>query len=222
MAIATPILANLSGSIGAVTWSHNRGGPYARRRSVPVNPNTAKQQSVRQALGIVSGIWRSLTPPQQVAWGDWAALNPVVNSLGQTIQLSGQSAFCSLNARIWQSTGGLTIPDPPITPAPPTLVSFTATWTAATSIIVVTFGPSPLAGTEQLAFWTTLPGSTGRNPNFAQARLIGYGPLADVTPTSFTSPYPGVANAAANVWCAVMDQASGLMSVALKRRIILV
>ena len=39
-----------SGSIGGATWSHNSSGAYIRARSIPVNPNTDRQNAVRVAV----------------------------------------------------------------------------------------------------------------------------------------------------------------------------
>lgn len=63
-----------SGSIGATVHSHNRFGQYIRARSVPVNPNTARQVIARNAARSIMIAWQNtLTQDQRDAWNVYAA-----------------------------------------------------------------------------------------------------------------------------------------------------
>lgn len=95
----TPTLGgSYSGSLGGMTASHNAGGPYLRRRAIPTNPNTLRQQTIRAAMGAaVQGWSMALTEPQRQAWRDYAANTPVTDRLGQTITLSGVNMFARSN-----------------------------------------------------------------------------------------------------------------------------
>lgn len=95
----TPLMAgSMSGSMGGCTASHNKGGPYFRRRAVPTNPNTTRQQAIRTAMGAIANHWSTqLTEPELQAWRDYAANTPVTNTLGQTITLSGANIFARWN-----------------------------------------------------------------------------------------------------------------------------
>lgn len=67
----TPVFVEgLSGSVGGLTASRARGGvDYFRARAIPTNPNTARQQTVRQALSQLSQIWQSsLTTSERDSW----------------------------------------------------------------------------------------------------------------------------------------------------------
>lgn len=90
--------SQLSGSVGGVVASHNKGGAYLRGRSVPTNPNSDRQQSVRTAFSIASIGWRALTDAQRAAWEAYAVATPVVNRLGETIILSGFNSYVSTNS----------------------------------------------------------------------------------------------------------------------------
>lgn len=70
MAKFTPTIAGeISGSIGAITFSHNRGGAYMRLRSIPVNPNTAAQSFIRTLQADLSNDWvTGLTQAQRDGW----------------------------------------------------------------------------------------------------------------------------------------------------------
>lgn len=86
-----PMLGSaMSGSFRGITASHNKGGLYLRGRTVPTNPNTARQQTARAAVNGLMQNWSMvLTEPQRQAWRDYAANVPVTDKLGQSMQLSG-------------------------------------------------------------------------------------------------------------------------------------
>lgn len=103
--IRTGDASQLSGSVGGVTYSHNRYGAYKRARSLPVNPDTGNQQAIRAALAAVSTAWRSLTGAQRAGWNQYAETLSRLNALGDPITLSGQAAFVS-NLSSYVYTGG--------------------------------------------------------------------------------------------------------------------
>jgi len=188
MAKILALLGELSGSIADNAFSHNKGGAYVRQRTVPTNPNSTKQQAARTILGTVSGEWAGLTDGQRTQWTDWASINPVVDPLGQTVILSGQQAYCALNSRLVQS--GLTsLTTPPVGTGPDQFLTLSVV-AAGPDQLTVTFTATPLAAGTKMLVWMTLPSTAGRNPNFAQARLVGYSTAADVSPTTYTTPYP--------------------------------
>src|SRR6267154_4350068 len=94
-----------SGSVGGITYSHNKGGAYIRKRSIPTNPQTTRQQTVRTILATLSSAWASLTSTQQGDWTTWAESHTIVDSLGLSIIMSGQQAFVQLNARVVDAGG---------------------------------------------------------------------------------------------------------------------
>lgn len=90
-----------SGSMGAVTASHNRAGQYLRNRRTPVSPTrTPKQGIQRGRFGSVSAAWQSLAGDVQSAWTAFAAGYPVVDSLGQSIVLTGHQYFVGVNSAL--------------------------------------------------------------------------------------------------------------------------
>lgn len=93
-----------SGSIGATVYSHNRSGAYIRARSVPVNPNTARQVVVRNAARSISIAWQNvLTQVQRDAWNVYAANVSWTNKLGDTVNLTGLNHYLRCNAPRVQS-----------------------------------------------------------------------------------------------------------------------
>lgn len=86
-----------SGSLAGQTSSRNRFGQYRRTRAVPVNPNSSAQQAVRNYLTSSALAWRGLTNAEREAWTSYAGGHPRVNSLGQSITLTGFQFYVSVN-----------------------------------------------------------------------------------------------------------------------------
>lgn len=86
-----PLLGGqLSGSMGAITASHNAGGTYFRQRSIPVNPSSVQQQAVRNAMSQLASAWVStLTPAQREAWITYSDNVPLTDALGDPINIGG-------------------------------------------------------------------------------------------------------------------------------------
>lgn len=88
-----------SGSIGATVFSHNRFGAYIRARSIPVNPNTARQVISRNIARSLSIAWQNtLTQDQRDAWNVYAANVSWQNKLGDTVHLTGLNHYMRSNA----------------------------------------------------------------------------------------------------------------------------
>lgn len=87
-----------SGSTGGATFSHNRYGAYIRARSMPVNPNTARQVAVRNAVRALTIAWQvTLTQVQRNAWDVYAANVSWTNKLGQSVNLTGLNHYIRCN-----------------------------------------------------------------------------------------------------------------------------
>ena len=90
--------AELSGSIGGITASHNKGGAYFRNRVVPTNPGTIPQQAVRQILGNLAALWtNSLSAGQRTAWDVYALNVPLLNPLGESRPVTGLNMYIRSN-----------------------------------------------------------------------------------------------------------------------------
>ena len=78
-----PLVGDISGSVGGTTFARNAGGLYARRRTVPVNPSSTYQGTVRSALSSLVARWYTiLTAAQREAWANYAAAVQLPNALG--------------------------------------------------------------------------------------------------------------------------------------------
>ena len=98
------IMTQMSGSLGGLTASHNRGGIYLRSRTIPVNPATSRQVTMRTILAFLAARWGSaLTAAQRAAWDLYGENVLVTNPLGDQVQLSGQQWYVQANATRMQA-----------------------------------------------------------------------------------------------------------------------
>jgi hypothetical protein len=98
------IITQASGSIGGTTFSHNRGGMYMRSRATPTNPNSPQQQAVRSAVASLVSAWNNvLTAPQRAVWDAYAENTPVLNKLGEPINVGGLAMYIRANVPALQA-----------------------------------------------------------------------------------------------------------------------
>lgn len=99
MKIIPALTGPMSGKLGGMVASRNRGGQYFRRKAVPVNPDSNRQTAVRSNFATLISLYNNdLTTAQRQSWIQWAANTPRIDSLGQTHVLTGQNAFVGSNS----------------------------------------------------------------------------------------------------------------------------
>jgi len=92
-------IVQMSGSIAGETFARNRYGNYARSRTKPVNPNTARQVKIRSLLAILSTRWaQTLNAAQRAAWNLYASNVAMKNRLGEVINLTGFNHYIRSNS----------------------------------------------------------------------------------------------------------------------------
>lgn len=134
------IFSKLSGTMGGTVAAHNRGGQYIRALVTPVNPNTSLQQAVRTIFANLAQAWSLLTDIQRQQWDDYGANVPVVNRIGETINLTGFNMYIRSNTPREQ-VGLPRVNDGPTDFTLPALgnVSYTAISPAGTIIASIVF-----------------------------------------------------------------------------------
>jgi len=163
MLIKSGLVTSASGSLGGLTAARNRGGQYLRARVVPVDPGTARQTTIRNAVRDLTSRWSdTLTAAQREAWATYGANVPITNRLGDQILLSGQQHYIRSNVPRLQvglaavddgptvfDLGSFT--DPILSVVAPTMVSlvFTATdaWVDETGSAMLVYTGRPAAPT---------------------------------------------------------------------------
>jgi hypothetical protein len=203
MAIIQPIFGEMRGSIGGTTWSRNKGGMYARRRSTPTNPNSSRQQSTRTMLAICAANWSDvLTEPMREEWREWAQVNSWKNSLGVDVFLTGLDWYGMVNSRLLDA-GAAAITSPGDLSAPPGLATLAITLPTTTTIAIAFTPALPTGG--RLVAWGSGPLSVGQDPNFRQSRLIGYSAANAATPVTLVLPYTVVVGQKLKVFVGVLN-----------------
>ena len=116
-----------SGKMGGIVASHNRGGQYFRKHSVPTQPRTAAQKLVRNQLQAFSAAFKSLTASQVQGWNALALTVTLKSKLGTTYHPTGQQLFVSCNKHLANVNITTQLSNPPAIPSIPGLTTFTAT-----------------------------------------------------------------------------------------------
>jgi len=98
MKFKSQVYTEAAGSIGGITYSHNRGGMYTRCRAIPTNPATEFQQAVRGYVAQLTSLWQNtLTVGQRVAWDAYAELVPLPDKLGEPRNVGGLGMYVRCN-----------------------------------------------------------------------------------------------------------------------------
>jgi len=115
-----PMITNLQGSIGGVTFQSNRAGAIARLRPTNVKRRTPSQSTRISEFSQLATNWQSLSLADKILWNDYGIANPKITKFGTTKILTGYNYFISLN--FWRNFLGLavlTVPPPFVIPPPP-------------------------------------------------------------------------------------------------------
>lgn len=131
-----------SGSIAGTTHSHNRAGQYTRNRRAPVQPvGTGRRAFIRSAFGAASSAWSVLTSVEQASWTTYADGHPIVDSLGQSIKLTGHQMYVAISTQL-QNCGQAPTVAPPVSAGTVAPVVTVYTAVAATGVVTITMTAS--------------------------------------------------------------------------------
>lgn len=101
------------GSVGGVTFSRNRSGAYARKRTKPVDPSSPAQNDQRTRLSSGVTQWRALDEGERRAFNAKALTTPFTNRLGEQFNPSGMNLFMR-GAQLLQAAGLAPVTVPPV------------------------------------------------------------------------------------------------------------
>jgi len=102
-------IIGLRGTIGGLTFSANKNGPYCKKLVVPVAKNSILQSEKRSWFSRIRLDWAKCTEEQIAAWEALASDPPEVdtNPFGEQIFLSGSAWHCRVNMRRLQAGDGI-------------------------------------------------------------------------------------------------------------------
>lgn len=125
---AAPI-ADLRGLLAGVVFSANASSSYVKSWRMPRYQRTNYQNLYRARFSTFAIAWRALSTAQRAAWSAWAQApaQARINSVGESYNMTGWQAFCSINSNrlIFGQATTATAPSTSA-PAAPTLSSLTA------------------------------------------------------------------------------------------------
>lgn len=196
MAKINYILGPMMGSLGANTFSKNKGGYFVRIRKAPTNPQSARQTEVRGWMQQLATSWRAISDEEQSAWAAYAAGKPFVDSLGNTYFLTGMQIWIKLNLPLLDA-GDTMITTPPSAGGQESH-EVNITYTDADTISITFDGTYP--ADCRIRLWATLPHSAGANPSREQAKLVGYSVVDPTSPCSMEMPWSALDGFYTNFW----------------------
>lgn len=179
-------ISEIRGSEGGSTFSRNHYGMYVRQRSVPVNPNSGRQQAARANFAAIAARWLGiLTDAQRTAWNLYGSSVPMQNKLGQEIYLTGFSHYLRSNTP--RVLAGATIVDagPVIFSLPEVDPTFAVTISEATQVLSVVFDNTLAWANEDDAIMTI---SCMKPVAASRAYLVGASRYADVVEGDAITP----------------------------------
>lgn len=98
MKFKSSVYTQASGSIGGITYAHNRGGMYTRARATPTNPQTIRQTEVRNRMSQLTNLWvNTLTDAQRILWDAYASAVPLPDRLGEPRNVGGLGMYVRSN-----------------------------------------------------------------------------------------------------------------------------
>lgn len=105
-------IVGAAGKIAGNVYSRNKGGAYSRTWVKPVNPKSTAQLGVRNYVTSLSQAWRGLTQQVRDAWQGAADNFKRINRMAETIKLTGNALYVSLNKNL-ADVGIAAITNPP-------------------------------------------------------------------------------------------------------------
>lgn len=201
MKYKSTMISEASGSLAGCCFSRNRGGPYMRARTTPVNPNTTQQQFVRSLMSQLASIWSGiLTEAERSAWETYALNVPLPDTFGDPRNVGGIGMFMRCNiARL--NAGDATLVRLDDAPTLYNLGEYTApaldSASASADTVDVSFDNTDEWANEDLAAMLI---SLGRPQNagvnyfkgpyqFADV-VLGNSTTAPTSPVTVASPFP--------------------------------
>jgi hypothetical protein len=210
------LAGQISGSVGALTFAHNRGGSYVRNRSLCVKHTTKYAMDAKERFTLESRAWADLDDTERLAWQSWAANYPITDTMGEKRILTGHQAFCGINSR--RNLGSDAQLDlPPGADSPDGLTALSMTGDIGAGAFTLVYTPDPIAATEKLYMYGCILPHAGIAYVKNRLKFIGFSSAAEQSPYDWQSDFVArlgtpVVGQIAVAWIHVYDNATGLIS----------
>ncbi len=182
------VITDSRGSMDGVTYSKNKAGSFARKRSVPTHKVTSYNSTIRARQATLSKRWSStLTLAQRAGWTTLAGLNPVVDVFGNTRYLSGFQFYCRVNG-VRGQCGLAFIDAAPADQAGTGLLTAVVTATVV-PVVSVAFTGTPLDADHRLYIFATPPLPNGKSNVTGLFKFVSKSGVSQASPYTFTADY---------------------------------
>jgi hypothetical protein len=177
-----------SGSYQGITSSRNRNGQYVRTRAMPVQPRTASQLSVRAHQSTNAAAWRALTQTQRDGWLSLGLQMTRTDSLGQSYNLTGFQAYCSVN-NLLALVGDTLVSAAPALSTPTAMATVTPTAAGGGSpAFSIAYTPTPAPAATRVIIRAGPQRSAGRSFE-SDFRVISITAAAAASPANILAAY---------------------------------
>jgi hypothetical protein len=128
-----PVVADIRGKVGGVTYSRNQGGLYVKANPDWTQPASGFRDATQDALEFVAKAWSdTLTENQRQSWRIYARAHPRPNRWGHRTLTNGYTFFVRANFYLCVGRETIFYPTAPTLPPPPA-PTFTASPSPATN-----------------------------------------------------------------------------------------
>jgi len=191
-------ILGMRGSVGGQVHSKNRFGNYIRARTVPVNPNTQRQSTMRAIVASLATYWSAtLSVAERAAWEVYAASITFTNKLGEQVNLTGFNHFVRSNSFALQNGGAVVAAGPTTLTLPGEDPTFAVTISEATQELTVVFDDTLAwanADGGLMGVYCSKPQSAGTSfitgPWKLAGTIDGATAVPPATPATIDSPWP--------------------------------
>lgn len=97
MIVNSQLVSRMSGSVGGLNATHNRGGMVLRTKPLPVDPATPLQSVFRARTASLSARWATLSQAQRDAWAVYATNVHLTNRLGKSVNVGAIGHYIRTN-----------------------------------------------------------------------------------------------------------------------------
>jgi len=128
------IITDMFGSIGGLTYQHNKSGKIVRVKPVPHRKSSVNQQARQTAFTDIIRSWYDLTSTQKYNWNVFANANTKFNVWNEEKTLNGYNWFLSINNYL-KMVGETPLVIPPTYATPLAVPTFSIEWDDITNEI---------------------------------------------------------------------------------------
>ena len=89
----SPIVTDIAGSVGGVTFQRNKFGNTMRSKPLPLNPATSAQYNVRKNIVIIQKAWYALTAAQRLQWNRFVDFSGQATINDKSKKLTGYTLY---------------------------------------------------------------------------------------------------------------------------------